>query len=124
MEGHDVGVLQILQETRLSDGCEGSSLLLLQPDLLESHHLVGQVAEASEDGGVAALAQLLQLDVGLQLAVGRVSTEGGVSLRSGLIVSVKKDFRFRAGRPPWSSDNTGHDLLLDLLVQQSRVRAD
>lgn len=80
VQSHDVGVLQILQETRLSDGCEGGSLLLLQPDLLQSHHLVGQVAEASEHGGVAALAQLLQLDVGLQLPVRRVSTEGGVSL--------------------------------------------
>ena len=121
VEGHDVGVLQVLQETRLSDGREGGSLLLLQPDLLQSHHLLGQVAEAPEDGGVAALAQLLQLDVGLQLTVGRVSSKGGVSLGSWLIVSVKKDFRFRAGRSPWSSDNAGHDLLLDFLVQQPRV---
>ena len=121
VEGHDVGVLQVLQQTRLPDGREGGPLLLLQPDLLQRHHLVGQVAEASEHGGVAALAQLLQLDVGLQLAVGRVPTEGGVSLRSCLVVSVEKDFRFRAGRSPWSSDNTGHDLLLDFLVQQSRV---
>ena len=109
-------MLQVLEKTGLPDGREGGALLLLQPDLLQRHHLVGQVAEASEHGGVAALAQLLQLDVGLQLAVGRVPTEGGVSLRSCLVVSVEKDFRFRAGRSPWSSDNTGHDLLLDFLV--------
>ena len=42
VEGDDVGVLQLLQERSLPDGRERGSLLLLQPDLLQSHDLVGQ----------------------------------------------------------------------------------
>ena len=42
---------------------------------LKGDHLLGQVAEPLEHGGVAPLAQLLQLDVGLELAVGRVASK-------------------------------------------------
>ena len=43
---------------------------------LERHHLLGQVTEAHEHGGVASLAKLLQLDVGLELSVRRIASEG------------------------------------------------
>ena len=65
VQGDNVGVLQVLEKTGLSNGCEGCALLLLQPDLLERHHLVGEVTEPSEHRGVAPLPQLLQLDVRL-----------------------------------------------------------
>ena len=114
-------MLQVLEKTGLSDGREGGALLLLQPDLLESHHLVGEVTEPSEHRGVAALSQLLQLDVGLQLPVRGVAPEGRVALGSGLLCPVEKYFRLGTGRPGGPQDDTGHHLLLDLLVQQPRV---
>ena len=121
VQRHDVGVPQLLQQTRLADGGEGCALLLLQPDLLERHHLVGEVAEAAEHGGVAALAQLLQLDVRLQLPVRRVAAEGRVSLALAavLVVSVQEHLGLGPLRLLGPHDDLGHHLLLDLLVQES-----
>lgn len=80
--------------TTFSDGRARRTLLVLQPDLLQRHQVVGQLAAALEHGGVrplhqegavaqrlatkandrtvsaggAHLSQLVQLDVGLQFA--------------------------------------------------------
>lgn len=43
----DVGVLEVLEQRCFSDGREGSALLLLQADLLEGDHLVGQAGRES-----------------------------------------------------------------------------
>ena len=39
MQGHDVGVLELLQQAGLPNGSKGGALLLLQADLLQGHHL-------------------------------------------------------------------------------------
>ena len=57
VQGDDVGVAQLLQQARLADGREGGALLLLQPDLLQGHHLgeeeeeEGEVRKDEEEGG-------------------------------------------------------------------------
>ena len=43
----NVGVLQLLEERCLSNGREGSALLLLQADLLQGDHLVRQAERGS-----------------------------------------------------------------------------
>ena len=122
VERDDVGVLQVLQQTGLADSSEGGALLLLQPYLLQSHHLVGQVAEPLEHGGVASLAQLLQFYISIQLAIGRVTSECRVSLAATseiIIITIKEHFRLGSLRLLGSHDHVGHHLLLDLLVQES-----
>lgn len=42
MQRDYVGVFELFQERRLSDGREGRSLFLLKPDLLQRHHLIRQ----------------------------------------------------------------------------------
>ena len=57
---------------------------------LERHHLLGKVTEALEDGGVASFAELLQLDVGLELPVRRIASKGRVTLGPIVAISVKE----------------------------------
>lgn len=119
----DVGVLQVLEQGRLPDGRERRALLLLQPDLLERHHLVGEVAEAFEDGGVGPLAQLLQLHVRVGFAERRITPEGGEALGPAaarvLLGLVEEHLRLGPGRLLGAQDNAR--LLTDVLVQQLRV---
>ena len=63
---------------------------MLSASYLERHHLLGQVTEALEDGSIAPLAQLLQLDVGLELTVRRIASKGRVTLGPIVAISVKE----------------------------------
>ena len=97
VQGDDVCVLELLEQGCLSYGGEGSALLLLQADLLQGNHLVGQTGKKTatfrlpnlksngmmspslavplEDGGVGSLPQLLELDVGLQFPEWRIALQ-------------------------------------------------
>ena len=48
-------MFQVLQQRHFSDGCTGSSLLVLKTDLLERHHGVRQPGLALVDRGVGSL---------------------------------------------------------------------
>lgn len=63
LQSHDVGVrLQFLQDADLPHGCGGHTLILvLQLDLLEGHHLLGDVVSGLVDDSIGALSDLLQL---------------------------------------------------------------
>ena len=107
VQGDDVCVLELLEQGCLSYGGEGSALLLLQADLLQGNHLVGQTGKKAatfrlsnlksngmmspslavplEDGGVGSLPQLLQLDVGLQFPEWRIALQKEWGKESGHI---------------------------------------
>ena len=83
---------------------------------LERHHLLGQVTEALEDGGVASLTELLQLDVGLELPVRRIASEGRITLGPTSGVSVKEQLTLGSLRSPGPLDHIRNNLCFDLLV--------
>lgn len=59
-------MFEVLEQGHFPDGGAGCSLFMFQPDLLECHKVVRELAFAFVDGGIGTLTQLVQLDIGLQ----------------------------------------------------------